>query len=607
MADLGGKCLLARAALAKYVGSLQESSLVEKGTTLTRAAWLANPKGTVRDPVTNAAMFGVENLVTRPMAVAMDHVQSLVQSALKGGSPGQYRTVASTLTPRGVKTGASGVKKGLSDAAQYFKTGVDPRQVVDKFELREVTFKNPVVNKMVHSVFRLRGVPDFPFYESQLKLSLYGQARLRAIQQGMKGEAIEATAERILQRDITPEMMVKATWDAESATFRQRNAMGDFLSRTKAGARDLAVKAPKGLKLPANLLAGAIDLTIPFVKFASAATSTGLEYSPAGFVKAVIGEFDKNPAIEARFLKRMARASVGSVFAALAYAKARRNEMTGAYPENPSERAQWDLEGKKPYSMKVGDTWRSYLWLGPFAIPFVMGQAFGEPSDASVTQRAGAAVAGTAKSVTEQTSMTGLSNMLEAVQDPEQWPQVASSLLPIPSGLSQLASATDQTARASDGVGDRLKSKVPGLSRTLPPRLSQFGDTLSRSQSPASALFDFTNPSPAKTSPILEEFERLGINVTSLGKRVRTPSGVVTRSPREYSEILAEFGPVKRQMLERLIANPEYQTLSDDRKQQVLENVMQRSNRRAGRVDQARRSGVSIPKRRFVDFMEEEQ
>ncbi|MDA8178290.1 MAG: hypothetical protein M0T69_01945 [Deltaproteobacteria bacterium] len=197
----------------------------------------------------------------------------------------------------------------------------------------------------------------------------------------------------------------------------------------------------------------------------------------------------------------IARTSLGSMVMATAAALAAAGFITGGGPKDKDLLAAKKRKGWQPYSFKIGDRYYSFARMEPYATLFGMTadivEMVGERSDLEIDAMAKAMVLSFAKNMTSKTYLTGVSDALEAITDPDKgggrfihrfvgsW---------VPAGVAQLERVVDPTLRDTYGPTSRgepnalireaksmlreMRARTPGLSSTLPPRLNLWGDPI---------------------------------------------------------------------------------------------------------------------------------
>jgi hypothetical protein len=598
---VGNACLLARAKLSQYVSNLRQASTAEKVGTAVKAGYLANVKSTQRNILGNTAQ-GLADLATRNTAAAGDYLQSLVRAAAQGGYPGKYRSIASTVNRGGMRAAAKGIREGTAQMMQILRTGVNP-ELIDKKFGQTVTFKNPVLDRATKAIFNFMEAQDKPFYKPAFEISLYGRARLAGIKAGLRGRALSGYINQALANP-TEDMLLGAHADAAYSTYKNPRVLSELAADMRRGIQRRAAKAPPGRRIGYNAALVGMDLTIPFTKVASAIANVAVDYSPAGFIKAIASTMDRDPHMQAEIAQRLIKASAGTGLMLWGMKAAAAGNATGSFPQDQAERTRWDLEGKGANMVKIGDTWRSITWLGPMAIPFLLGVNLQHAEDApTIRQKAAIGAGFMGKTLTEMTFLSGVSSIVNALEDPSKAATVAAQIgLPLPSIVPQTAAAVDPIQRQATTVGQKMQAKIPFASKALPPRLNAFGDTLRRPSGPG-ALLDVTSPRKATDTEITRELDRLDINPGRIAGTVKMDSTKVKRTPEEVNDLTTEFGPIKRAVLEQIITDPSYRTMSDDEKKKAIEAALRDVGNAAGGIDKARRTGDKVPRMTPREFI----
>ena len=591
------RCLLARARLARYVADLKESTSAEKVGTAVKAGYLANVKSTERNIIGNTFQ-GLADLSVRNIASAIDYAQALGRSAMTGGrmKPHEFREIASTLNIPGLKAGGTGLKEGLAQAIEIMRTGLDANAEMEKFNHTQTHFKNPVLDKLTRGIFTFMEAQDKPFYQFAFKTSLYSRARLAGIRAGLKGARLTEYVDYALANP-TEDMVLGAHHDAAYSTYKNATNLSEFASDARRGLQQRAAKAPPGRKVGIKAAQILMDITLPFTRVAGAIAHVAVDYSPAGFLKTVAHAMDRDPLVQREITQRLIKASAGTGLLMWGYYAAQNGNATGSYPKSAAERRRWDLEGKGANMVKIGNEWHSVSIFGPLAIPFLVGANVEAAGGIGWKEKATMTAAFMGQTLTEMTFLSGIANLVNALTDPNSKgaAAIASTVAPLPSILPQLAQATDPVQRQAKSVGDKIKAKLPGLSKTLPARLDAFGDTVTKAGGPR-AVLDATAGRKVTESELTRELDRLDINPGGISPTFKQGKEKVTRTPEEQNSVTQEFGPIRRAVLQAVLGDPEYQKLGDDEKKLTLERVIRTINDTQNRVDKARRAGEKVPR-----------
>lgn len=585
MADLGGKCLLARARLAQFTSSLKESGTAQKAGTLVKVGYLGSLKTTERNVLGNLTFGGVEYLASRPLAVATDYLQAAMRSAATFGrvKPHEFRQIANTLNRGGLERGEYGIRKGIHQAVELMRTGVDAEGVQEKFDLGETTFKNSTLDKVTKFVFNSLEAQDKPFYGFAFQTSLYGRARLMAIREGLSGKALTPRINELLEAP-TEGMVLGAHADAQYATFKNETALSSAASALRQGVKGKLARAEPGKKLGLAAASLAMDITIPFTKVASAIAYAGVDYSPAGFAKALIeAAANKNPRIEAQLQQQLARATLGTGLTMIGYSMYHNGTMTGSAPTDPGQRKLWDAENKQANSVLINGRWRSITFLGPLAIPMLLGANIrrfqGSDEEKGAGETAAFALGSIGKTMTEQSYLQGVSNLIGALSETDKRASsMVAGLIPIPSLVGQVASAVDPVSREAHSAGERIQARIPFASKRLPERIDPFGLPVMRSaggiRGAVESLADPTNPRTDVSDDLTKELERLQVSVSGVGSSFTVKGQKIQRTPETIRALTKEIGPQFRTRLENLIRSEKYLTADDDERERLLRKAM---------------------------------
>jgi hypothetical protein len=271
---------------------------------------------------------------------------------------------------------------------------------------------------------------------------------------------------------------------------------------------------------------------------------------------------------------QVAKAAIGSVVGATLGMYAGDGKITGAAPTNPGERDRFYREGKQPYAIKIGDTWYPYQRLEPLnqtlsQVASVV-QAINS-KDKTADQMAMQAVTDIGKNLFSQTYAQGINDVLQALSEPErygtQWIErfAGSMAVPASAAMRTAAQVVDPVQRQPKGIAETIAANVPGLSQTVPPRLSAFGETLQRE---GTALNPY-NPTTEKDTPLNHELNRLQYNVGFTGD---SASGVPLNREQQ-ARYQQKAGQLLKAVYERVIQSSAYQQLSDNKRVEMLDKL----------------------------------
>ena len=322
-------------------------------------------------------------------------------------------------------------------------------------------------------------------------------------------------AKNITSIDDVPQEAINLAYDeALKATFKDDNALSNTLSTLKKKMGKFG------------------DVILPFTKTPANLAMRGFEYSPAGFVKtfndfANTKKANKGTMTNAdisRFLGDLSKNITGSGMILLGYSLAKNGIITGGYSEDKNERNWQKLKGYQPNAFHIGNKYYTYDWAQPSSIPLIIGTAIYEGINKmekeesseyeALTQGAKSLGQGLINASDAWFNLSPLQNVANILGGGEnasygntspatnilqtlaEYPQTL-----IPSVLGATARANDTTIRnAYDSTSyantyvNKMKAKIPGLSKTLPASYDVWGRERKRGTDEDAVFSQFINP-----------------------------------------------------------------------------------------------------------------
>jgi len=227
--------------LAKIMAKIGEDippTRLEKLAAWRNISLLLNPKTIMRNLVSNT-FFGTLENISDTLGVGLDMAVSLATGE------------RSMLMPN-LKTQAKGLRKGLNYAIEDTREGISTSLGGNKYEIKPGdVFKSNLLNKLqTASYFGVEGL-DRPFMQAKYESALEMLMKLEGLKYG---------------KDLAPEELKQEALEmAKYTTFKEKNAISDFLSKTKRTlnqGRSIGAADVIGLtytNIPGNLTKKAID------------------------------------------------------------------------------------------------------------------------------------------------------------------------------------------------------------------------------------------------------------------------------------------------------------------------------------------------------------
>lgn len=229
--------------------------------------------------------------------------------------------------------------------------------------------------------------------------------------------------------------------------------------------------------------------------------------------------------------------AIGSMFAWMAI----HDRITGDAPKDPKERAVWEQDGRKAYSVRFTnpitgqDSWKSYAWFEPIATiagatadsvslySYIHGDDDVDsmlPHENHVDEAVAHIMASIVQNTGNKTFMQGAAQFSEMYNDPQRafsmWAdQMGANMQPFSGATKFVRNEQDPFMRQAFTLLDKVRDQLPtGLgvagSKTLPLRLDVFGEP--RTRSGDNAVLGPLDPLPGNTSkkdPVTDEIQKL--------------------------------------------------------------------------------------------------
>lgn len=366
------------------------------------------------------------------------------------------------------------------------------------------------------------------------------------------------------------------------ATFKDDNALTRLVSSIKKNAGFVG------------------ETLLPFTKTPANVTMRALDYSPAGIYSAV--KMAKSGAEAAAVIDQVAKATTGTLAILLGIGLYNKGIITGPEDDDADKAAFQKQQGWLPYAVKFGDNYYTYDWAQPGSMGLVLGSTIMSQLDkdgsieakdlASIIKNSVSAFGDT---LLQQSTLQNLLDVFSGYGSPTE--NLTNEVLEtpqrlIPSLVGATARVADTTQRSTYSKGDffktqidTLKSKIPGLSQTLPATYDTWGNEVQRSGNSLEAAFaQYLNPGQLGYSggqtPLDEEILRLydATNDNSVfphkADRTVTVAGEkIDLDNQQYSEFQRLLGQASYDAANAFLEMPGYDSLADEQKADALQGA----------------------------------
>lgn len=523
--------------LAEYISSLRKHSLTDKVVTLYKANLMSAPITQIRNLVGNTSMAVLETVKDVPAYVG-DRLLSL---AFDTG----LQAKAAPRPTRLARASWEGIKKGAHEAEAMLRTGIRIDDAAIKYDLTrtEVNFNNVFVDVYTKAIFRGMMAGDRLFKGPAFMRALDEMAQVTALNEGLE-RGTDAFKERVaaLLKAPTDEMAAQAIHDAEIATFTNRNILGDI---------------GVNIKRQVPLMEG----VIPFTNTPANIALRTVDYSPFGFLRTAKGAFELAKAsadgitdaatrrqvlqLQRQVANDFGRNVIGTMgVAALGYKLAESGLMTGAWPSDRATQREWQRRGIQSNAIYIPEgapgvpeemqgSWNTIENISPWGNIMAFGaNVYGvvaDPETTGATDIAAGAGVSIATTVSEQSFLTGLSDALSALNNPERasgdaFRRTVASFL-VPNIVKKVSESFDPHFRESETLGEDIGRRLPPVARVgpleTPAKLDEFGRPIERPGGLLKSLFDPFNmrTDRALEDEVIMELSRTGTSIPELQKQ----------------------------------------------------------------------------------------
>lgn len=464
-----------------------------------------------------------------------------------------------------------GTKEGMREFARALRTG-EASDFVTKVENQSQKAISGVKGEVLRLPTRFLTAEDELFKAIARRMEIVGLAARQAGKEGLKGKAGAARAAE-LAANPTDEMMLSALDYGRYVTFQR--PLGPFASLISTATQ----RAP------------ILKAILPFVRTPTNLFKFAIERSP---MAPLLREWRRDFA--AGGAKRdlaVARSMVGTGMGATFAQLASEGILTGSAPRDENKRRLMMADGWQPYSIKIGDTYYSYQRLDPFALTIgaaadmaTLDEGMSENQRSKGAALVWAAIVG---NLTNKTWLSGVSDMLAAIDDPERYgdafiKRFAGSVT-VPTGVAQVARNIDPTLRETPDPESTIRSRVPGLSDNLLPKRDVWGRPIQKEGGLGPDILSPIWKSTAKADPAT--WEALRVDAT-----VGPPQNRDKLEPEVFDQWKRLSGETGHKWVSELIKLPGYREADADEQREKIEFIMKKA-REAAKASVL--SGVAIP------------
>ena len=569
----------------KRIAREYPSTIWQKFIEASRISMLLNPRTNVKNVVSNLLLYPV----TRGSGILSSKLQKVYAYYNKDYKPNQ-----SGLLKKDIRKQAEGVwdkVKDTFDTTSKYNEGIkaNKRDIVVFKEGMGTRVMENIAPGTLHKLNTLMNTDDAGLMETLRHATYwlleYGDnifvkqnfiSRLGSYMQAKGITDINTMSEE----DMAAAIEV-AYREALRATFKDDTALSKWMASIKHTGNPY--------------IDAMMEMIMPFTKTPANIAMRGIDYSPVGLINTITKA--KKGADASEVIDELSKNLFGTALIAFGAWLFGKGIVTGGEPENEKEAAFLKQQGWQPYAVMTPNGYVTYDWAQPAAIPIIMGVTIMESLEEGRLGVVDAVKNAGVASFNQWVELSPLQSLKEVMGG---YGTVGENLLNtaiempqrlIPSALGATARTADTTQRLTYSKGnvaqtqkDLAKSKIPGLSQTLPAAYDTWGREKKRDDSTGLAAFNqFINPSSYKGVNATEADREINRLYNELGDSAVYPrkasysiekgGKTYTLSNAEYSEYQRIMGQLSYDGVKALMAKPAYDELTDYEKAEIIKDI----------------------------------
>lgn len=411
---------------------------------------------------------------------------------------------------------------------------------------------------------------------------------------GALDEFTKAMAGYMEQQSAVARRAGKALTDADITGIQReqaRRALQDSLGRVLVGIGILRSSVPgvryvqPFLHTVGAILQGGIERNM-FFQAANIVSKSVPKLRKSGYSRAIIssGE-DFQQAGRMELNRDLANLATGAALFAVAVSLYENGLVNGAAPTNADERAGWERQGRRPYTIRIGDTYYPILSaVEPYGTALMSYIAMldtakkleREPANSKTEQFISLAtrtVMGVGEALISKQFLGGLNAALDTMTQKVEGPQEMAFLRKVgggfvPSLSKDIAETIDPVRRKSTNVFQDVQKRIPIAREGLPVARDPYGEPVPSGRkwyTLGLAIHPARDQRP-------EDRVLSDVRIPSLPEAV---SGVPI-PPEQRDTLEQQYGTLMKTFVQRISATPQFARMSRPMKQDIINKVASR-------------------------------
>lgn len=451
---------------------------------------LSNPRTHERNLYQN--LFNT--FVTRPMDLTMQAEYDLFRHPFNR----QARDVSLSDVADYYKQTFTSTNLAFNAAKEAFKTGTPQDAKYDLTGQQGDTALEQIRQQRMPGL--LSGIPKLMTASDIFFQTLIGAGeKARLLKKGLSSDAAEKQARDLANEYLVRKPLGEASDKTRPLFVRALDALGQF--------------ALQGRKLP--VVGKPYSWFVPFVTTPINAAKQMVAHSPAGFLGGSMSE------------EQIAKATGGSLVTFAAALLAANNRTTWAAPVDKRAKDLFYAEGKKPYSIQVGNKWVPMWYFGPYALSLAIPAAIKHYHDEDpsaltddVVSKIGNVAGDLSQFIASQTPLSGVGGFFQLIEgDSDVSPGsllgfTTTQLVPLEGLVKYVNTILDPVFRKSQGFTGSIFKDVSALSKLgiIPEQeayTDPYGNPSKREGANYFLPYDTGTQNPLFSQPYQERIEQL--------------------------------------------------------------------------------------------------
>lgn len=587
-------------AYAKLADEVATSSLMDKWDAWRYLAMLGNTRTHLRNFVGNK-MFGAVTNIKDKVAALMEGTVDKASQITRGY--GIERTKSFYLGKEGRELLKAGKRDAVDNVYTLLNDGHKYSNAYSGIESEKKIFSGAFspLEKLRKFNSDMLDKEDFLALKSKYARALAGYLKANGADANIFKNT-DALSQKLLENARS-----YAIREAQEATFHEANKAAEILSRFSKELKEGGVGGKAGYMVMEGLL--------PFKKTPLNIVREGVRYSPVSLIKGItdlITEVPKGKKNAAEVIDELAKGLTGSGILALGGLLSSWGILKSSGDSDDNMNYYESGIGKQNYSIQVGDHNYTIDWTAPAALPLFVGAELFKAMErqGSTLDTFFDSLTNITEPILETTMLSGLNDTLDTISKSgsEDMPggriaAVAGTTMSsyatqgIPTLFGQVARSLDGTRRDTyadqtgfagsvDKAMNKIQNKIPFLSEKNEAYIDHWGNEEKHPGGNVLGRLAYNMLSPgyyANTSEMTKVDEEIQRLYQATGNASVAPSSYVTNvtvggvktrlSEKEHEAIARDMGTTQYQILDELIKNPFYESMSDEDKAEVITQV----------------------------------